>query len=141
MKTLVEKQTKVSMKEMARVKSQKNIKIDKALAAFKVNNFGVSDLPALLLVNFRVDTCCTLIRRPWTLTTAATLTGRSFSILLVICPRKIEKNCCEVLTRMVMAELTSMNSESYLISELQFCQFVTFKSRWLIIYCVLFFLV
>ena len=46
---MVEKQTKVSMKEMARVKSQKNIKIDKALAAFKVNTFGVSDLPALLL--------------------------------------------------------------------------------------------
>ena len=135
MKTLVEKQTKVSMKEMARVKSQKNIKIDKALAAFKVNTFGVSDLPALLLVNFRVDTCCTLIRRPWTLTTAATLTGRSFSILLVICPRKIEKNCCEVLTRMVMAELTSMNSESYLISELQFCQFVTFNY----LLCIIFF--
>ena len=56
MKTLVEKQTKASMKEMARVKSQKNIKIDKALAAFKVNTFGVSDLPALLLVNLRVDT-------------------------------------------------------------------------------------
>ena len=48
------------MKEMARVKSQKNIKIDKALAAFKVNTFGVSDLPALLLVNLRVDTCCML---------------------------------------------------------------------------------
>ena len=38
-KGLVEKQTKVSMKEMARQKSHKNIKIDKALAAFKVNTF------------------------------------------------------------------------------------------------------
>ena len=35
-KSLVEKQTKVSMKEMARQKNHKNIKIDKALAAFKV---------------------------------------------------------------------------------------------------------
>ena len=38
-KSLVEKQTKVSMKEMARQKSHKNIKIDKALAAFKVKQF------------------------------------------------------------------------------------------------------
>ena len=41
MKGLVEKQTKVSMKEMARQKSHKNIKIDKALAAFKVKTFFV----------------------------------------------------------------------------------------------------
>ena len=41
MKGLVEKQTKVSMKEMARQKSHKNIKIDKALAAFKVKTILV----------------------------------------------------------------------------------------------------
>jgi len=45
-KALVEKQTKVSMKEMERSRSQKNIKIDKALAAFKAldaDNSGYLD--------------------------------------------------------------------------------------------------
>ena len=45
-KTLIEKQTKVSMKEMERSRSQKNIKIDKALAAFKAldtDNSGYLD--------------------------------------------------------------------------------------------------
>ena len=35
-KSLVEKETKVSMKEMGRKKSQGKLKIDKALSAFKV---------------------------------------------------------------------------------------------------------
>ena len=45
-KTLIEKQTKVSLKEMERSRSQKNIKIDKALAAFKAldaDNSGYLD--------------------------------------------------------------------------------------------------
>ena len=45
-KSLIEKQTKVSLKEMERSRSQKNIKIDKALAAFKAldtDNSGYLD--------------------------------------------------------------------------------------------------
>ena len=107
MKGLVEKQTKVSMKEMARQKSHKNIKIDKALAAFKVKTILVSFL------QFVFNT----IKRLLTLTTADIWTERSSSTLPAICRQKIGKNYCEVLTLTAMAELISMNLDNCLINE------------------------
>ena len=105
MKGLVEKQTKVSMKEMARQKSHKNIKIDKALAAFKVKTILVSFLHSVF--NTRL----------LTLTTADIWTERSSSTLPAICRQKIGKNYCEVLTLTAMAELISMNLDNCLINE------------------------
>ena len=110
MKGLVEKQTKVSMKEMARQKSHKNIKIDKALAAFKVKTLFV-------ICWFHSQSVFNTIQRLLTLTTADIWTERSSSTLPAICRQKIGKNYCEVLTLTAMAELISMNLDNYLINE------------------------
>ena len=108
MKGLVEKQTKVSMKEMARQKSHKNIKIDKALAAFKVKTF---------FCWCHSQSVFNTIQRLLTLTTADIWTERSSSTLPAICRQKIGKNYCEVWTLTAMAELISMNLDNYLINE------------------------